>query len=105
MIAFTSRAQVEATRKNGGSLSSRVPRTARELDQEKNRLMPLLVRGIVNEEVRALAAEFSLLNPSFATRTDDEKAALIQFQIDAWTGKQPDEKTAALVTKIYGLTK
>jgi hypothetical protein len=81
------------------------PRTARDLDLAKAQLEPLLSRGIVTEEVRSLAAEFASLNPNFAKRSDEEKAALIQFQIYAWLGKQPDEKTAMLICKIYGLRK
>jgi len=110
LLALCDRAK--AARENGGSLSKRVPRTAKQLDHEKNRLEPLLSRGIVTDEVRSLAVEslialsaVSPLSRKFENRPADEQAALVQFQIDSWIGKQPDEKTAAAICKIYGLTK
>jgi len=84
-----------------------VPRSVRVLDQEKKRLEPLFSKGIVNDEVRALAAEHIVVAYSLPGRhiSAEDQAALVQFQIDAWTGKVSDEKTAAAIGTIYRLTK
>ena len=83
-------------------------RTAKELDKAKAAIQPLLDRDVVNDEVRALAAEhiafaYSLPNNAFSA---EDEAALVQLKIDAWTGcKTADEKSASLICGIYGLTK
>ena len=80
------------------------PRTARELDHAKARLQPLLSRGIVNDEIRALAAE-SVELVWGEDRSADDQAGLVQFQIDAWTGKESVAQTKAAIARIFGITK